>query len=214
MTAVEIGKKLKKTRLSAGRNVSGVAAELKIDQRLLTEFESGQFKLDEMNTHQRGYLRSYTLLLDLDWAEISGSTISTGSTQLARPQHQRLKSWVLSQKLRRAWVLVIVVVGLSGIVWTASQLFLAPELTISQPTQAQLKQDSRQLMVTGKTSPGSDVVINDVPVAVGLSGEFEERVLLARGVNRVQVRAINSLSREALQEFVVIVDATPGTDNE
>jgi len=211
MTAAAIGKKLKQARLSAGRNLAGVASELKIDQALLKEFEAGQFRLEEMNAHQRGYLRSYVLLLELDWTALSGSAVpSISGAELARPQYQRLKSWVLSQKLHRAWVLLIVVIGFSGIVWTASQLFLAPELTISEPTQSELKISSRQLMVAGQTSPGSDVVINDVPVAVGLSGEFQERVLLSRGVNRVQVRAVNSLSREALREFVVIVSSTSG----
>ena len=120
---------------------------------------------------------------------------------------------MLSEKVSRFGRVAVIAVGLVGIILIVSQLFLAPELTLYEPGEIQLQQSSRQLVVSGKTSPGSDVIINNTPVAVGLKGEFNERVFLSPGVNRLQVQAINSLSRKAEREFVVVV-TTSGTNQE
>jgi len=212
---VTLGRKLRASRTSQGRNIAGVAKELKIEREQVSQFEKGDYSLSSLSPHQRGYLKSYVSLLELDWEEErpTDSNDNDSPTTISRDRDQRLKSWVLSQKIKSFSLVTVVLAGFVGAALVVSQLFLAPELVVSQPQQSEFTQQSRQLVVSGETSPGSDVIINDVPVAVGLSGEFSENVLLARGVNRVEVVAVNSLSRRASQEFVVIV-ATPGeTDN-
>lgn len=212
MSEAELGDKLQATRSTQGRNLAGVAKELKIARDRVAEFEDGDYKWSSLSPHERGYLKSYVSLLELNWDELKPTKPANRSSKTAvisRQRDRRLKSWVLSQKIKSLWLSIVVLAGFIGAALVLSQLFLAPELVVSQPLQTEFIQQSRQLTVSGETSPGSDVIINDVPVAVGLSGEFSENVLLARGVNRVEVVAVNSLSRRASQEFVVIV-ATPG----
>lgn len=208
----QLARSLKQYRLARSRNLGGIAKELKIDKSLLEQFESGDFAWQSLDPIQRGHLRSYVGLVGLDWSEVSPET-NVRRSKLIRPKYQQLKSWVLSEKVSRFGVVGVIAVGLVGIILIVSQLFLAPELTLYEPGEIQLQQSSRQLVVSGKTSPGSDVIINNTPVAVGLKGEFNERVFLSPGVNRLQVQAINSLSRKAEREFVVVV-TTSGTNQE
>jgi len=209
MTTESCGQLLKSSRDQAGRSLASIAKELKINHELLERFEAGQFNFSELDVHQQGYLKNYVQLLGLDWQEVikklGGSKAARAG--INRTQHRTLRSLVLTQQIRRGALIAAVVVGVGGIIFVATQLFVGPDLTITSPQTTELRSNSRQLEVIGKTSPGSDVLINDTPVAVGLEGEFKQNVLLSSGVNRVEITAINSLSRTATRELVVVVTA-------
>lgn len=66
----------------------------------------------------------------------------------------------------------------------------APTLKLALP-QEDAVVDRNTFDVRGRTDPDADVTLNGRPLFVGPDGAFEERILLARGLNRIDLEAKN-----------------------
>ncbi|MFP2932922.1 hypothetical protein ACLESO_48795 [Pyxidicoccus sp. 3LG] len=93
----------------------------------------------------------------------------------------------------------------------------APSEPVSVPSSLLLKVDwpvertrrERELVVRGKTDPGSRVEVDGVTLTPDAEGHFERKVALREGRNTVDVRAVGVGRIEQRDRQEVVVDTTP-----
>lgn len=80
----------------------------------------------------------------------------------------------------------------------------APGLALSSPA-GDMETAAGAIDVRGTTDPDADVSLNGRPLFIGPDGAFEERLLLIRGVNRIDVVATSRYGRQsAITRYVVV----------
>lgn len=87
-----------------------------------------------------------------------------------------------------------------------------PLLTIATPTTADASPVSAVIVneptvtVTGQTSVGAEVIINDEPATVDSEGVFHHKLELMRGENIIQIKAVNRSGAERVELMKVVAD--------
>lgn len=123
---------------------------------------------------------------------------------MARVIAKRLPQRYINQ---RNFVLVIAGVLLASVVgfFVYEFKFLrAPKLVILAPTQ-DIISESDVLDVRGRTDPDADLTLNGRPLYSGETGEFTERVYLAKGVNQLDFEATSRYGKTArIVRYVVV----------
>ncbi|MGQ7359599.1 hypothetical protein ACTGWZ_11290, partial [Streptococcus suis] len=94
--------------------------------------------------------------------------VEEGKTQ--RPKLDRPKRLVFTGTIAAVLGAILIVVGVLGYLsWQFSALAAPPQLTVSSP-EADQSITGGVVSVTGKTTPGSDVSVNDSPVLTDTDG--------------------------------------------
>ena len=100
-----------------------------------------------------------------------------------------------------AGIVLAVVLGYAA--WQAWQLAAAPRLDLYYPSDNMVTIES-SVVVSGKSSPESSVLINGSNVSLAEDGSFQSEIYLQPGNNYLQVRALNAFGHEALEDRIII----------
>lgn len=200
----EIATALREARDSLSISLKQAALDTRIDIKRLEQFEAGIFDIHE--TYTRGQLNSYAKHLGLNPDVLTKleSDESQADVNLSR-RYKRARSFVASNSIVAALLVGALLVVSVAVAWLIISYFSAPRLEVYSPDQDGIV-TAYSVLVEGETSSGSDVFVNGEPVLVDLEGAFTHRVLLREGLNEIQIRAVNSLSREAVEERIIIAD--------
>jgi hypothetical protein len=93
-------------------------------------------------------------------------------------------------------VLVVLGVG-SYLVYQFSALAAAPRLSVTSPA-GDTTITGAVIDVVGKTTPGSDVFINNSPILSDTDGSFSEPVALGDGLNAIRISSKSKLGKTSL----------------
>lgn len=77
-----------------------------------------------------------------------------------------------------------------------------PRLLILSPLDKSVI-EANSVHVTGIAEKDALIKINDKPVLVNDKGEFNENVILDKGVNEIKVKAVSKLNKESAQSIMV-----------
>ncbi len=159
----------------------------------------------------RGYLQRLGEALDFDaevwWLRFkqSGEVRSSGAEdELPRNRFAlrpgRTYGWAIA-----AGVIILLYFGLRY-----AKIFGQPILIISNPAEAVVRVEEPSLLISGQTKGGDQVFVNSEQVPFGADGGFEKSVLLAPGLNTVEIQAKKFLGGETRIMRQVIYEPAAG----
>lgn len=188
---------LKAARLRHRISLRQAARETRIPENVIKSFEEGR-RGGLPEAYESGLLASYCRYLGL-------RAPATGPARLKLSGRSKTRRTIVTADLARRGVFI----GLAALVigyglWQTVVLVSPPRLTIESPKENSLTSEN-SIMVTGRTSPGADVYINNEPILIEPDGRFREKVSLSNGLNEIEIRALNTLGRRATARLTVVV---------
>ncbi|GAC1370653.1 MAG: hypothetical protein NVSMB39_3680 [Candidatus Saccharimonadales bacterium] len=198
-TGQNVGQMLKARRQALRLSLAQLEMDTKIRGKFLTALEAGDYKSLPNDIYSRGFVQHYANHLGLDGAFVAAQYAGErGGIKVAdtkRPQLEKTGRFVFTGKILAALGVLVLVAGVLGyLLWQFSSLAVAPSLTVSNPDADQVLTGA-VIDVSGKTTPGADVSVNDSPVLTDTDGNFNEKVALQDGVNPIRISAKSKLGK-------------------
>jgi cytoskeletal protein RodZ len=196
---VPIGQQLKARRTAMRLSLSQVEIDTKIRGKFLSALESGDYSSLPNDIYSRGFVQHYANHLGMDGAAVAAAYaeerggVAAGETK--RPKLERSRRLVFTGPIVAALAAVVAVGAiLAYLVLQFSALAAPPKLTVNSPN-ADTAITGSVIDVSGATTPGSDVLINDSPVLTDTDGNFTEKVTLQDGINAIRITAKSKLGK-------------------
>lgn len=195
------GQILKENREKQEIDLDQVAQETKIRKKYLVALEKDDYQLFPSATTIKGFIRNYARFLGIDPEKI----LAIFKRDYQRTQEQKLilqsetdliRQFQWNPKKTLIFGVVLFVVGF--LIYLGYQYYALlgrPGLEIYSPIDNQQTVEE-QIVVKGKTSPDNSVAINGNLVQVNDQGEFNYRLRLISGENKIVIEAANRLGRK------------------
>lgn len=151
--SISYGAKLKAAREAIGLEQKDIAAQLRLGERIIDMLESGHYALDIPITFIRGYIRSYSKLLQIPEAEIAAALEPIQPTQAPQEASSIAKqpaSLINSHHYMQfsTYAIVATLAGMLGLWWynhtPAQDVSLAQGQTLTIP-EVQKTEDNKQV---------------------------------------------------------------------
>jgi cytoskeletal protein RodZ len=195
----KIGPQLKERRKQLRLSLAQIEIETKIRGKFLTALESGDYSTLPNDIYSRGFVQHYANHLGLDGVKVAADYaaerggVTAGETR--RPVMERPKQIVFTGRILALFAgLGAIGVVFAYLLWQFSALAGAPRLNVDSPEADQAISGS-VIEVSGKTTPGSDIFVNDSPVLTDTDGNFSEKVALQDGVNAIRIMSRSKLGK-------------------
>lgn len=197
--------KLKNGRKARRISASKLAKLMHVPVATIEAIESGDESALPL-ANLTGLTKKYITQVDMDATEI----VEEMAALKPLPQRKTSKNvvvpgsriFVASKATYGLLAVIVLLIILSYAGWQAWQLAAAPRLTLSSPTEDFVTNDPA-VVVEGKTSPESSVLVNGSNVGVADDGTFKTTVYMQYGQNFLQVRALNAFGTEAVEDRII-----------
>lgn len=198
-TAAKAGHQLKSRRQALRLSLSQVELDTKIRGKFLTALEACDYDKVPNDIYSRGFVQQYASYLGLDGHAVASAYVNErgglAAGETKRPQLARSRRLVFTGPLLAAAAAILVVLAIgSYLVYQFSSLAAPPQLSVTSPS-ADVVITGAVVSVTGKTTPGSDVFINNSPILSDTDGSFNEQVALSNGLNAIHVTSRSKLGK-------------------
>lgn len=219
-----LGEKLAKKRAALGYDIKEAERATKIRAKYLEALESGGYDKLPPDVFVLGFLKNYSAFLKLDQDKViklyrkekglaeNVKKIVTSAPEKNSKSKKSPKIIITPQRI----VIGSIVLGFLALFlyigWQVSLLTAPPKLEVKAPAD-NIKIQSESTVVSGKTDPGAEVFINDVPISVDPEGNFSEKVSLQSGVNQIGISAKNKLNRVTRISRTVLAELKTLTAN-
>lgn len=100
-------------------------------------------------------------------------------------------------------IILVLAFGIYGL-YKAHVFLAGPKITIESPENGQVFQNS-YITVAGKASDIASIFLDGRRIFVDESGNFKENLLLARGYNIIEVRAVDKFGRKIAERREVVL---------
>lgn len=121
--------------------------------------------------------------------------------------------FVITPQILITTLVVIVVVGIMSYIWFQVKSFAAaPSLEVSNPNE-QIVISMDNIEVSGNTDPSVELSINGRAVGIDEKGYFSQNVELMKGINTVEIKALNKAKKETIKNIKVLVVTDDKDDN-
>ncbi|HEY6737107.1 MAG TPA: RodZ domain-containing protein [Candidatus Saccharimonadia bacterium] len=194
-----VGPQLKARRQALRMSLAQVEIATKIRGKYLTALEAGDYAKLPNDIYSRGFVQHYANHLGLDGPALAAAYVAErgglkrGATR--RPQLERPRRLVFTGQIVGLGVVLLAVAGvLAYLLWQFSALAGSPRLSVTSPDGDRSLTGS-VIDVTGSTTPGSDVKVDDSPVLTDTDGNFSEKVALHDGVNVIHITSMSKLGK-------------------
>jgi cytoskeletal protein RodZ len=197
--SLNVGQQLKARRQQLRLSLAQVELDTKIRGKFLTALESGNYSSLPNDIYSRGFVQHYANHLGLDGAAVAAAYaeerggVAKGETK--RPQLERPKPIVFTGRILAVLgALAVLACVLGYLLWQFSALAAPPRLSVATP-EADEAITGGVIEVSGHTTPGADISVNDSPVLTDTDGNFSERVALQDGVNAIRIASRSKLGK-------------------
>lgn len=193
-----MGEKLKEARLRLGFSEKEASDETRVPVAVLAAFEAEDFSRTGAFVYASGFLKRYCLFLGLDSAPFLEEFRGSLAERAKGTEEYRGKSSRFSFLKFRSPVFIVMgftvlfLIGYLGVNLVSS--YSSPRLSFFDGGGNQETTD-RTHTFRGITHPESDLTMNGRVVYLNERGEFEERVLLAGGLNAFEFAAKNKFGK-------------------
>lgn len=205
-----LGDLLKKKRQEAGLSLAQLSRRTSIPEKYLTAIEAEDWLKLPGEVYIKNFLRRYASEVKLDptrvekkyeQSKVSLTASSINSLQKTLPLPA--SNFIILPKFIRNFLIIFLLVLLIGYIgWQAKAYFMPPELSIYYPTD-NLITEVPTIILSGKTDPEVEVMVNNVSVPVN-NGLFTEEIDLQPGVNILKIKAIKK-NGPTKEEFVRVM---------
>lgn len=191
---------LQEARKERSLSVQQVSKRINVPVIYLEALESGDWEALPKGDYGRYFLRQYANFLQLDEEKLLKQYPGPNIPKVVQPpKHAPVNTTNTIHPLRRVILGLLALAVVVYLVIAARAIFLPPQLEIISPS-IDGSSFSPSVLVSGITSPGTEVTVNNEVVAVTEEGRFTVPVSLRPGLNTLIIKARKSLSREAVAE--------------
>jgi cytoskeletal protein RodZ len=210
-----LGEYLQEIRTDLGLSIKEVAVKTGIAEKFLQELETGQFHKLPPDVYIVGFLNKLSSLYSIPAHQVISQYQKERGIleQVSRTRAKESKGWRgYVSKLIITPKLLSLTIGIAGVLaiviyLTASVAAIdrSPTLEILEPANGSVIKDG-SIKVSGKTDPGTAVVINDQEVFVNGEGQFEATLGAVAGQKVLDIKAKNKFDRETRSQILVVVE--------
>ena len=197
-----VGQRLKARRKELGVSLAQVELDTKIRGKFLTQLESGDYSKLPNDIYTRGFVQQYASYLGVSGqlmaeqyvAERGGAIeAETKAPRIEKPHRFIVTGRLLGFAI--TFLIVAAVIGYLGLQF--SSLAAAPRLLLTSPA-SDATIDGSSVRISGSTTPGSDVSVNDTLVPSDANGQFSDTLALQDGINTIRISSRSKLGKTTL----------------
>ena len=204
---VTVGFLLKKQRLKKGLSLKEVEKKLRIRERFLRAVEENNWDVFVSRVYAQGVVKNYASFLGIKEEKIM---------PYFRRDYERYEEVHVGKKLfrkplflsiSRPTKIAISIVSLLFASFLAYQLILyfkPPKVEIYAPPKKFIETKAKEYVVKGRVEKDTEVKINGEVVYPDPEGYFEQKIVLYKGKNSIEIKAVGSNSRTSLKKFVIL----------
>lgn len=185
---------LKSAREKQGLSLKKAADDLGFSPRFLKALEEGNFNFLPGEIYIKNFIKRYAGYLQMNDEELLKKYLESQKLFYKRQEPSDKKAF--SQKLlcsliflRQGFVGLVVICLIFYLSYEITGIFKSPPLYIESPEEGLITIDPN-IEVKGKTLPEIKVQINGVEVISNEEGEFQEKMGLNSGSNKILVTAV------------------------
>jgi len=205
-----LGEIFRSRRIGKKISLESAETETKIRHSYLEAIEKSDWSPLPSEVYVRSFVVAYAkyLKLDLDkilakyWAE---SASRTGDKQVHISYDQKIneRKVMITPKILAYSGLCLFIVSMAAyIIYQLIGFAGSPNLEISSPANNSIV-ETETVTVNGVTDNDTFVVVNDENVPVTQDGRFQALLKLQRGLNVIEVVAVNKAKKETSQVYTV-----------
>ncbi len=199
---------LKKMRQEKGWSLEKVSEETKILLSILKDLENDEYENLPPPVYLKGVIKKYANFLKLDKEKVlglyqksNGRDLSSGKYDLL-PKNRFLtyqSKFVsffknISPKILKYFFWGFI---LFYFIYEASSFILPAKVILYSPDR-DFTTNQAELLISGKVIRGKRFFIKDQEISFEKDGSFDEKIVLAPGINNIQFRAVNILGYETV----------------
>jgi transcriptional regulator with XRE-family HTH domain len=196
--AEDIGALLGEARRQRGVSLKAASERLGIRPEYLDALEQGNVARLPAGAYRDNYLREYAAFLGLDMIadkDAKSGAAPAGDRAFFKPMAKIRQPLVFSRLMKQLSLAALVLMCFLYLGYYLKSINRPPELAITFPPEG-LVTTERQITVSGRVEPETEVSINGEAILVSTTGNFEQRVDLKTGDNGVVVIAKRKFGRE------------------
>lgn len=192
---------LKEKRQSKNFSLEKLSDLTRIQIFSLEALESGQFEKLPPSVYRAGIFKRLAKYLDVDEKEITDMynnetqavEISANYSNIVEPKKENFR-FVLTPRKLIVTLSIILLVSLFAYLWYQFDFLVGPpNLAINLKEDLVTKDGAFALK--GKTDNRVDLTVNGENIYVSPDGDFSKDILLASGINIIEVKVINSFGK-------------------
>ncbi len=186
----------------------------KIKKSYLVALEANNWHELPSEVYISGFLNTYSKTLKLDSKRILKHFKREHEAQknyekkvIEKPKEIKVAKVYFTPKMMVIGIISAVVLALGVYLWFQISGFASPpNLNISEPASNEIKTASDKIKIQGSTDIDSNVTLNNQPIPVDISGNFEQSVSLSRGINVFEVTSTNNVGKKTTKILQVMVE--------
>lgn len=220
-----LGEKLRKLRSEKRIALNEVSRATRIQIAYLEHLENGNFEDLPADVYVKGFLRSYADFLGVNEQILiklyeKEKGIKKNMEEKKRPKTDKpvikpinISSFIFTpQKLALYLIMILIVSGLIYLYREIGSFSDVPRLIVLNP-DGDTSTEGNSLSIEGITEKNARLFINDQPILVNDDGKFKENITLQKGINAINLKAVNKFGKEA-QKLITVQSNQEGEDFE
>ncbi len=206
-----VGQILKEERTKKNFTLDEVERATKIRKKILVSLEEGDWKSLPSTTFVKGLIKNYGRFLGLDHNELIAffRREFDEKKQVRKPfdiSNVKNKGFRLTPQFVTVSAIGLAVLIVVGYLFVQYQSFTGPPLLEITEPQNNIKVNSSEVNLVGKTWEDAVLKVNGEKVSLSPGGAFSVAVGLNQGVNVITVTAINRFGKIATAKRTVVVE--------
>lgn len=207
-----LGSILKAARSKAGITLEECEVQTRIRLKYLHALENGQYQSLPAEAYNIGFIRCYAEFLKLNPEKIitlyrqerSEKRLSHDNSVNLAPSKVSDWHFLITPKVLGIVSAVLLFGGvITYIAAQLNQFTRPPEVNISN-VPSEFTSDKDKVSLIGSATEGSVVFMNNEPVLVDPSGDFEQEVQLSPGINQVIVSAESRAGKKSQKSVKIL----------
>jgi len=210
-SASNLGQQLEQARYKTGLSLKLISKHINISADYLEALEKNNWSKLPGEIYAKNFLKKYCEFLKIDPNEIKKNNLQkTLQTHRAsnRAFHKKtnFKDLInLPRLLRNIFIIFIVGLILTYIVWQIIQITHTPEIIIYYPTSDLTTKES-SLIITGQINKEARVKINHENIILDTNNNFQQKINLLPGLNNIIIEAKTKYSQTKIIEKKIIYE--------
>lgn len=190
-----IGLQLKEARESQRLTLTEASRQLKIKAEYLAALEAGRFNKLPSGVYVQSYLKQYAVWLGLPSEKLTElldielkRQVRDSGGIFDRQVVDKHYFLVIPRLIRYALIGLAALACLGYLSWLIANIYRPPRLNVTSPADKSMV-SAPQVELIGETETESEITVNDSAVVVDSNGNFEMRLDLKPGLNRIIIVA-------------------------
>lgn len=201
---------LKEERIKKSLSIEDVVNATKIRKSFIVAIEDGRLGSLPSESYALGFVKNYASFLGIPESRAAAlfrreyDSAKMESTPKFRRAISQSKDRFSLKSPKTLLILGVLLIIFGYIVYQFSFLIIGPKLEVKSPLQGSIVSENI-VVVSGKTEPSANVLVNGEDVYVDLSGAFKKTLYLKTNQEHIEIVAKNRYGKETKRQVEVLV---------